>query len=673
MTASPINQVATELRGLISARQFSAVPAFWNGRGRSLHGDQASCRLAAAALAELDRLEQAVALLSPWLQQGMGDAASYALVGRLLLDLGRMPEALAHLSHAVHAQPTHVQWWRLLAETALAERHPGVALAHITPHRLRFNDDHQLAFLLIRLFEQAGRVDEALLEFERALAKWPGHPQIGSAFAQFVTFEFPLVAVQLLDRVRWAPVDDALTPARVVAALAMPAFHATDEEQARWQRRIISELRSLTRLAVNSPLRGDERAQCLSTTMFFAPYTELDVTELMFAWGDFVEAIAAPLRADLNVPDAFLATARERPVRTVGFVTNRGPKSSAGRMFQSWIDAAVSMGFEVHVFALGAGDFDTDAPQATRLHFWRYPEEHPKHWRAVAQSILATECDVLIYPEPQGSSLQTLLAGIKLAPLQAAGFGNPVTTGLRTMDFFLTPDEAEPPDGEHFYRERLVRLSATWSALQPAPVGSNWTRAAFGGGADERWYVVTQPMMKWSPRFRAAVIDILRRDPLGRLVFVQWALAFSPRAFELMLREEFSRAGLNYAERVHVVGFLNTPDYSSLLSVADVMLDTFGFAGGVSTADAIALGQSVVTLRGKFLRGRQSASLLECSGAAMDVVESYDGFVSRCVDRATSNGATLRDPKNRQPKKSAFELEAGKSTSVPFGEWLASL
>ena len=673
MTASPISQIAAELRGLISARQFSAVPAFWSGRGRSLHGDQSSCRLAAAAFAELDRLEQAVALLSPWLQQGMGDAASYALAGRLLLDLGRTPEALAHLSHAVRAQPTHVQWWRLLAETALAERHPGVALAHITPHRLRFNDDHQLAFLLIRLFEQAGRVDEALLEFERALAKWPGHPQIGSAFAQFVTFEFPLVAAQLLDRVRWAPVDDALTPARVMAALAMPAFHATDEAQAVWQQRIIGELRSLTRLAVNSPLRGDERAQCLSATMFFAPYTELDVTELMFAWGDFVEAIAAPLRADLNVPDAFLAATRKAPIRTVGFVTNRGAKSSAGRMFQAWIDAAVSIGFEVHVFALGTGDFDTNAPQATRLHFWLYPEEHPKHWRAVAQCILAAKCDVLIYPEPQGSSLQTLLAGIKLAPLQAAGFGNPVTTGLSTMDFFLTPDEAESPDGEHFYREQLVRLSATWSALQPAPVGSNWARAAFGGTADEHWYVAVQPMMKWSPRFRAAVIDILRRDPLGRLVFVQWALAFSPRAFELLLRDEFFDAGLNYAERVHVVGFLNAHDYSSLLSVADVVLDTFGFAGGVSTADALALGRPVVTLRGKFLRGRQSASLVERSGAVLDVVDSYDDFVSRCIDLATSCSVLLRDPTTQQPQKGACELEKGKFSSVPFGEWLASL
>ena len=245
------------------------------------------------------------------------------------------------------------------------------------------------------------------------------------------------------------------------------------------------------------------------------------------------------------------------------------------------------------------------------------------------------------------------------------------------MDFFLAPDEAESPDGEHFYREQLVRLSATWSALQPAPVGSNWTRAAFGGAADEHWYVVTQPMMKWTPTFRAAVIDILKRDLLGRLVFVQWALAFSPRAFELMLRDEFFDAGLNYAERVHVVGFLSAPDYSSLLSVADVMLDTFGFAGGVSTADALALGKPVVTLRGKFLRGRQSASLVERSGAMLDVVDGYDDFVSRCIDRASSSGDSVLDPTYRQRETNAhkhtFGVETGKSASVPFGEWLASL
>jgi protein O-GlcNAc transferase len=667
--------LAGELNALVSAHRFSDAAAFWNTRGRPLHGNATACQQIAVAFAELGRLEQAIAVLTPWLQHSGGDPASYALAGRLSLDLGRTGAALSYLGHAVRAQPTHVRWWRLLAEAALADGNPSAALAHITPHRLRFNTDVDLAFLLIRLLMAASRVDEALLEFERALARWPHHPEIGSRFARFVTFEFPTTAAEILDRAQWEPDNDELTSSRVSAALAMPAFHATDEANALWHQRIIRALRELTIIANNSPLRGDDRARCLSANMFFAPYTELDVTELMFAWGDFVESIAAPLRSELPQYDA-ISSGVNRPVKTIGFVTNRGPRSSAGRLFHAWIEVAARAGFVVHVFALGEGDDKDDVAFSALAKLQRFPEEHPKHWRAVAEHIVSACCDLLVYPEPQGSSLQMLLAGIKLAPFQAAGFGNPVTTGLRTMDYFLTPEEAESPDGEQCYRERLIRLSATWSAAQAAPSGNNWTRADFGGGADEHWYVVTQPMMKWSPRFRSAIIDVLRRDPQGRLVFVQWASAFSPRAFELMLRYEFSRAGLNYAERVLVVGFLSASDYSSLLSVADVALDSFGFSGGVSTADALALGQTVVTLPGQYLRGRQSAALVERLGAPMDIVERYDDFVSRCIHRASTSATTASDDTEHRistGQSSNVGIKTNSSVATSFGDWLASL
>ncbi len=50
------------------------------------------------------------------------------------------------------------------------------------------------------------------------------------------------------------------------------------------------------------------------------------------------------------------------------------------------------------------------------------------------------------------------LAAQRLAPVQCVTWGQPETTGMPTMDYFLSSALMEPPDGDAHYTERLVRL-----------------------------------------------------------------------------------------------------------------------------------------------------------------------------------------------------------------------
>lgn len=647
--APGLRAVLAELHESSRARRFADVVSTFK-RQRSVIGDEpAACRLAAVALAELGEFNAALAVLEPALRRADRDTITLTLAGRIALDAGQSETAVLHLREAAASSQSNADIWRWLGEAALLAKLPEAALGIAYVHRLRFVDDIRLTDVFIRLLICANRCDEALLEYERALVRWPNHPELGPAFASFVTFEFPLQALELRERVPWRPVAAILTPALVRGAMAMPAFHATDESIERWHQHLSHELVALTELARQSPLRGDERARCLDATMFLAPYVEHDVTELMFAWGNFVEALVAPLREELGLPPfvpplrATTSGLSKSPVRSVGFVTNRSGSSSAGRIFGSWIDAALEAGLAVHVFALGPADA-ADAALAKKAIFARHTDEHSRHWKVVASNILAARCDLLIYPECQGSALQQILAGIKLSRLQAAGFGNPVTSGLLSMDYFLSPAEAESETASEHYRELLVRLRDTWSNLEPAPTASVWTRTLVGATETEILLLVAQPMFKWSPSFRSALIKILVLEPSARLLFVQWPYAFSFRAFELMLRDEMSKAGLFYAERVKVCGYLDHSDYLGLLSVADVALDTFGFSGGVSCADAVAMGVPVVTLQGTFLRGRQASALVTRLADHNDVTASVEEFIYRAiyVARLRRAGAVIK-------------------------------
>ncbi len=73
-------------------------------------------------------------------------------------------------------------------------------------------------------------------------------------------------------------------------------------------------------------------------------------------------------------------------------------------------------------------------------------------------AIEAREFDVLLYPEIGMDATCTKLASLRLAPVQIAAWGHPETTGLPTIDYFLSAELFEPEGSARYYRERLVKL-----------------------------------------------------------------------------------------------------------------------------------------------------------------------------------------------------------------------
>ena len=647
------SSLSATLVALTQQRDFPGVIAAWQRADLSERLQEVAARMAATAYAQLGELVGANTILSTFLAAPHPDgleASTWALAARLSFDLNRFSESVARWEHAVFLNKDSVSWWRWYADACIKASVPERALQLAGIHRVRINVDSGLAITLVTLLVAANRCDEALLEFERALAKWPHHQDAGPAFAEFVVREYPADALELLERVQWRPTQRVLSAAAVRTAVLLPAFYESDEMADRWWDRLLVEIRVLTVLAKESTLMGEARGNCLATTPFFAAYFERDVTEIQCAWGDFVEALCAPLRA----PYCNLAPLADA-VKTVGVISNRLNDSSAGRFFNPWLHQLNAAGFTVRLYAIGAGDAVTEGlSHAFAMH--RVSTDNIEQWQALANQVHADQNDVLLYPEPQGSQLITLLAGLRLAPVQCAAFGNPLTTGLVTMDYMFVPDAAEVPDPTTQYRERVVRLEGLGTFVAPSAAIGAYSRASFGFSTTERIYLVSQQLQKWSPRFMDALAQLLRQDVRGRLVYFVQNSVLSSRAFELLLRRKFLKNGLDYARRVTVIGNLAREDYLAIHRAADVALDTFGFSGGSTTLDALSVGLPIVTLEGQFLRGRQSAAIIERSGHGSNVARSIDQFfelaqtVSRTSNSASSASVSCACAVNNQPR-----------------------
>src|SRR5450755_3965716 len=109
---------------------------------------------------------------------------------------------------------------------------------------------------------------------------------------------------------------------------------------------------------------------------------------------------------------------------------------------------------------------------------------------------------VLIYPEIGMDKVSAQLAAQRLAAVQCASWGHPVTSGFPTIDYFISSDLMEPADAADHYCERLVRLPNLSIHYEPsdiAPDGIDRMQLGLRAGAVGFW--CGQSLPKYMPQF----------------------------------------------------------------------------------------------------------------------------------------------------------------------------
>ena len=109
------------------------------------------------------------------------------------------------------------------------------------------------------------------------------------------------------------------------------------------------------------------------------------------------------------------------------------------------------------VTVLSVGSHSDSMARWIQQHSDNYVEV-PFHLPA-ARRLIAHQClDVLFYTDLGMDSITYTLAHSRLAPVQCVTWGHPVTTGIDTIDYFISSEHLETSDSEQHYTERLVRL-----------------------------------------------------------------------------------------------------------------------------------------------------------------------------------------------------------------------
>ena len=241
------------------------------------------------------------------------------------------------------------------------------------------------------------------------------------------------------------------------------------------------------------------------------------------------------------------------------------------------------------------------------------------------QILQSLELDVLFYADIGMDPFIFSLATTRHAPIQCVTWGHPITTGLKTIDYFISSKLIEPENAQEHYTEQLVQLEALPSYyFRPTLPEKIKSRAVFGLSDDEHIYACPQTLFKFHPEFDQVLAGILRKDPQARIVMIRDRFS----KWKDLLVNRFKKTMPDVIDRILFLRGMATEDFLNLIYISDVMLDPMHFGGGNTSYQSMAIGTPVVTLPAKYMRGRGMLAVYKKMDLMDCVVSSIDEYIN---------------------------------------------
>jgi len=585
-------------------------------------------------------------------------------LGNVQRMLGRADAALASYSRAVELEPDRFAAWFNLAQLHAEQGRPAQAIAAFRQaRRIDPASAEARLGLAAALVDAAQTGDDGASSCAEALALVEGHWAHAAepSRARFV------LAMALAGCERWT---EAASHLEALVA-AHPEAAELRNQLANCYNRVgraadaVAAYRETFRLApdFHHALTG-----VLGTLNAVAEATPEEVFEAHRAWAT---AVAAPLYPSApryrNARDAY------RRLR-IGYVSPDLRRHPVGAMFAPVLERHDPARMETFCYYnYPRGDVMTERMRRA-AHHWR--DVFGQDDAAVAEAVLADAVDILV--DLVGHTRHTRLPVFarKPAPVQVSWLGYFNTTGLATMDYFVTDPVSSPPGQERYFVERLVRLPATRFCYEPP----EFLPAVSALPARARGHITfgcLNSLAKLNDGVLALWARILAAIPGARLLLQ--ASALNDPLVQQRLRARAEAHGIA-ADRLELRRFVPVEQAGRTYHDIDIALDPFPFCGGMTSLDALWMGVPVVTLPQATIAGRQTASMLAnldlhelvAADAAAYVAIAVD--LARDLDRLAALRAGLRERFRRSPlaDHDRFTRDLEAAYAGMWAAWLAA-
>ena len=243
---------------------------------------------------------------------------------------------------------------------------------------------------------------------------------------------------------------------------------------------------------------------------------------------------------------------------------------------------------------------------------------------AVARQIHADGIDVLVDLAGHTAGNRLGIFCYRPAPVQVSYLGYFCTTGLPTMDYWLSDAVLTPPDTVERSVEEIWRLPGCCLGYTPPADAPDVVERPADGGVVLGSF---NDLSKVSPATIALWAAVLRGLPEARLFLKARQLSDSGVRQDLL--QAFVHEGIG-ADRLELMGRIDSVSaHLELYGRIDIALDTIPRTGGTTTAEALWMGVPVVTLAGERYIERLSATMLSAVGLKDWITHDRASYIAR--------------------------------------------
>ncbi len=509
--------------------------------------------------------------------------------GNQLYRQARYEAAIKHYQRFLESQTGDIELYWNLSESLRNLNRIEEAIAILEEGIRYYPTAGQLHFELIKICQQNGRTKQAISNAEIAADLLPNE------------YVFKLLK-----------------------HLTLPIVYNTSDEIQFYRERFVRELDKLIQQTSLKALENKINAfrGFSSFTNFYLAYQAHNVVESQSKYANLVHQVMVANYSQWVQPQSMPPLLENGKIR-VGYISSYLHSYSGTLWLTGWLRYCNHQQFEIYCYYTG------NDPDPITEQFRQYSDRFrhiPHNLEGVCQQIIDDKLHILVFPEIGMDAPTIQIAALRLAPVQCSAWGHPVTSGLPTIDYFISSELMEPENAQLHYSETLIKLPNIGVAYPKPTVGKlNNSRLDFNLREDAVIYLCCQAPFKYLPQYDFILAEIARRVPQAQFIF--------PRGELLRERLKLAFAAVNLDSEDYCL-FRTIPtrqDYIAINFLSDVFLDTFTWSGGNTSLEAIACNLPIVTCPGEFMRGLHAYSFLKMLGVTDTIAQNEEEYIQIAV------------------------------------------
>jgi protein O-GlcNAc transferase len=556
---------------------------------------------------------------------------AYISLGRILQEKGQVDEAINCYQKAIQLNPNHPNAYHDIGVAFLDKGQFDIAL-HYFQTTLQLNHNSASAYNNIGLvLREKGKLESAVQCYQKAIELNPNYAEayyrLGNALHLLGIHEQAFVAY---DKAANYPSHYVL--ASWMRCMSRLLIIYPDESSIYLIRKLYQD--ELVNLQNAIPLETQQDISIAAKAVgsqqpFYLAAQGFNDRELQQMYGDLTCKIMAyryPQFSNRPIP---LRYVNGEPLR-IGVVSGYFYLHSNWKIpVKGWVENIDKQRF--NLFGYYTGKVKDKETEVARQYFKTFVEDIYS-FDKLCQIIQNDNLHLLIYPEIGMDPMTLKLAALRLAPIQCTSWGHCDTSGLATIDYYISSDLMEPPDADDHYTEKLIRLPNLSIYYTPIDVPNvEISRGTFGLRSQSILYFCAHSFFTHLPQYDEVFPRIAQQVNDCQFLFISDKSDYLNDQFLLRLKQAFNKYGLNSTLYIVLLPKLDAGQYHAINCLCDVRLDTIGWSGCNSTFEALACNLPIITLPGSLMRQRHSAAILTMMGLTETIVHTLDDYINLSV------------------------------------------